>query len=233
MRHRHRSLVIAVLALALAPCIARAQDDPAKTAEANAALATLGRALSSPEIAPSLPVTPERRALVRQYLAEANVEASMKVFSQLFFSQSQAQVMAAAKGLSENQQSKISDAFTQAFNAAESAREVRLIDQVTTYYATRLTDDELKTVLDFYGSGIGYNMMHNPQAVTPEDRQKTGQYIMDHPALLKFTELNFAYMKIALARQQAGVSLFQADFKARFCSALAKDHLKMSTCLAS
>jgi len=179
-----------------------------------------------------LPVTPEKLALVRQYLTEANALAALKALSALSYSQAEAQMTAATKRFTKPQQSMFMEAFAGSFNAAESKLEARIADEMETYYAARLTEDELRTVADFFGSGVGYKMLHDGQNLTPEDRQQAGSYMFNHPALLKFTKLNFDYMKGMQARRQASQAIFTADFTERFCQALAKDHLKMSTCSA-
>jgi hypothetical protein len=232
MRHRHLSLVIAVLALGLAPCIAWAQDDPAKAADAKAMLATMAQVFSSPEIPPSLPVTPERLALVRQCFSETNAVAAFKALSDLNYSEAEAQIATALKGLPKPQQSSVMAAFVQSYKAAEANLQARVLDEIETYYTARMTDDELKTVISFYSSGVGYKMTHGGGGLTVEERQKSGQYMFSNPAMVKFVKLNFVYLKGAQARRQASQASFTADFKARFCEALANDRLTIPTCAA-
>jgi hypothetical protein len=230
MRYRLRSLVIAALALGLAPCVSWAKDDPAKTIDTKAGPATFGPTLSSPETGPTLPVTAERLALVRQYMAEINFSAGVQALTELFFPQIQSDLLAKAKNLSEPRKLEVMAAFNEAWKAAYAEHQARYRDEVANYVAARLTDEELKTVVDFYGAGVGYNMIHSPQSLTPEDRQEGGKYILSHPELLKFSNVLLRYTAGALSHPEASRALFNADFKARFCQNLAKAQVKSVTC---
>ena len=157
----------------------------------------------------------------------------MKSFAELRYSKLQAQVAASIKGLPANQQALTLKAFQSAFDAAEGRREATTLDEMERYYAMRLTDDELKTAVDFYAHGIGYKSLHDAQHMTPEDRQAVGQFMVNHPAMIKFTKLNFDYMKSAPTRQQLLGQTFNEDLKGQFCHNLAASHLKMSTCPAA
>ncbi len=139
---------------------------------------------------------------------------------------------AATKGLSKTRQSLVMGAFAESFSAAQTKLEARVTDEMETYYAARMTDDEIRTVIDFYGAGLGYKMLHDVQNVTPEERQKFGLYMFGHPALIKLAKLSLDYIKSSETRRQASQAIFTADFNTRFCQALARDHLKIPKCQA-
>ena len=233
MRFPRRETLLAIAAVAAIPFSASAQSDSQAQTPANRALSTLGSSLSGPELPASQPATPQRLQLMHRYLTDAEVDRVMKSFAELHYSKLQAQVAASIKGLPVNQQDLTLKAFKSAFDVAERRRESATLDEMERYYATRLTDDELETAVNFYAQGIGYKSLHDAQHMTLEDRQAAGQFMVDHPAMMKFAKLNFDYMKSMATRQPLMEQTFNEDLKGQFCRNLAASHLMMSTCLGA
>jgi hypothetical protein len=229
MRHRDRSSVIAALALALAPWGARAQDGFPKAPDPKPALVSPMRASEAPEIAPTLPATPDKLALARQY-AETAAQFDVKALSNYSVHDIESQIATPLKSLPKAQQSEVLLAFDDAMKAEVAAQEAREVDDLSTYIATRLTDDELKIAVEFYIHGVGYKLTHNPQALTPDERQQGGLYIYNHPAMSKFITVGVGWSKTVLARVPEYRTIFRADLKALVCQNLAKTSVKSPTC---
>ena len=246
-----RALRFSVCAILLSVLPARAQDTAASngtagdaagvptdgsradSAHINSSFATLGQNLSSPELPPSLPATPHRLALMQQYMEAANVPAALKAISALSLEQSRTQFLPSIKTLPASRQAVVIAAFNKAFEAADARRQQKAMAAMADYYATRMTDEELATVVGFYSSGLGRKMLRDGQHVTPDERQQSGRYVLEHPAMLKFTKLDFDYMKHALAMRPANLAAFQTDFRASLCRNLASAHLQSTACVAA
>jgi len=221
---------LALMAAALISSAAMAQDDPEPNADGSAVLAQMTKQLSAPEPAPTLPATPDKMRLVRQYLDEGTMRQGMNAAVQISYTRLKGQMLNVPNSMSKAQQAQFVDAFNRAFNGAMSSRLQRTYNNMETYFASRLTDDELKTVADFYSSGVGYKSQHDFQGMTPTERQENGQFAVDHPAISKFIKVGLGYATAAQSRRKIEDPVFNKDFMNRFCTNLSADHLRLSMC---
>ncbi len=202
--------------------------DPAQAA---AAMKAFGQMVSGPEPPQIGPASNRGLALMRRYQEAVNAPAALKFFAALGHDQSRDQFLTSLKTLPPGRRATVLNAFDKAYQAADARRQQKLLASMAEYYATRLTDEELSTVVAFYSTGMGYKMLHTG-ALTREEREQNGQYILEHPALLKFSRLNLSYMKRAEDEKGAMTTAFQADFRAELCRNLAEARLQSAGCLA-
>lgn len=187
------------------------------SAQRNSALGALGSSLSSPELPPSLIATPHRLDLMRQYMQAANMPVIDTTMAVMSYKQTRASFVTGMKGLPVSYQAAALGAFDKAYAAADARRQEKLLDAMAEYYATRMNDEELATVVSFSSSPLGQKMLLDAQHLTADERQQLGRYTLENPAMRKFTKLNFDYIKHAAASHSADMALFQADFRASFC----------------
>ncbi len=221
---------LALIAAVLISSAATAQDNPEPSADGSAVLGQMTQQLSAPEPAPTLPATPEKMRLVRQYLDEGTMRQGMNAAVQISYTRLKGRMLNVPNTMSKAQQAQFVDAFNRAFNGAMTSRLQRTYSNMETYFASRLDVDELKTVADFYSSGVGYKSQHNFQGMTPTERQENGQFAVDHPAISKFVRVGLGYATAAQARRRIEDPVFNNDFMSRFCTNLSVDHLRLSTC---
>jgi len=226
------ALVQAGLALMLA-YPAHAQDDPAMSNKTAAAFAQLGQAFSTSAETTATPPTPERLRLVHQYLVQYKAEAAMKAVGQAAYSQTLEQFKTKAAALPARQQAQALTAFSTAFESAEAARIQIALDGMATYFASRLSEDDLKTIIAWNESDLGRRMREQPLTVTQEERQQVGQFTVDHPAMIRLVQVSVSYSKHVLANAPSGKAAFQADFQSRLCQNFSAIQLRMSTCPAT
>jgi hypothetical protein len=119
------------------------------------------------------------------------------------------------------------------YESAEAANEKRMLNEIAFYYATRMTADELKTAVDFYGSRLGRKLIHTPQALTPKERDRVGQYLATQPSMVKLSKIAVEYRNSVQARREALNAAFISDFGSRFCKSLNSAEIKVSYCATS
>jgi len=220
---------LALIAVALISSAAAAQDDPQRSADGSAVMAQMTQQLSAPEPAPTLSVTPEKARLLNRYLDDG-MRQGMQAMAQITYTKMKNQMLNVPGAMSNAQKAQMSDAFTKAFNPAMASRLRRAYDATVTYFAVRMNEEDLKSAVDYYSTGLGYKSQHNFKGMTPEERQENGQFVLDHPAIEKFVKTGLGYAVAAQARRKTEDPIFYADFNSRFCGNLAADHLKMTTC---
>lgn len=221
---------VILIAAALLPGAAEAQDDPAFTNKVLAAATAMGQELSAPELPASLPPTPQRMQLMRQYLTRGPMKEGMRAAHELSYTKLKANMVEMIKGIPKSQQSQAVGAFTNAFDAAMATREKKALDETAVYFASRMTDDELRTVLDFYSTDLGAKSQQGVQALSVDERQQIGRFTIDHPAMLKFVKIGIDYVKGRQARRQAYEAAFDVDLNTRLCNNLTSIHLKLTSC---
>ncbi len=134
------------------------------------------------------------------------------------------------KALPPRQQSLASDAFSNAFRAAQARHVHAAIENMATYYAAHLSEDDLKTLVAWNNDPVTKLMRTDPKSVTPEQRQEAGRYVMAHPEIMKLGMVAAGYTNTEAAQAQAA---FQADFQQQLCNNLATTGVRLSTCPAA
>ena len=201
-----------------APVIAQvpgdAQDKPPTPAMGTEALGVFAKALSQPDT-PILPVTPERRALAREYIRQQFTDEHLKAMNSVAQSEVLSQFEGKLKSLPLQQQPLVRTAIVDAFNAAQAKKVQAMLDGMTAFYSERLTADDLRVIITWYDSDFSLRSRTAPQTLTLEDRPAGREICLGAPSGPEARRDIFGLFEAAAGRLSRGERGVRRGFPVR------------------
>ncbi|WP_322963364.1 energy transducer TonB [Sphingomonas fuzhouensis] len=193
---------------------------------------TFLKSLGSPQLPATLPVTPDRLALANRLMDVASKQSDPQELEDAALSLAEERFVKTVAGLPPRGQLLAKADLHAAYDVAWRHNRQRNLDRLERYYAARLTDDEMRKIIEFFSSGIGYQSVHHGEEWTQANRQALGMAMFEHPELAKWAKVNLDMMQGLAAQMHDQERAFQADLSAALCPRLARDHIQLSTCPA-
>ena len=208
-----------------------AQTTPPETQRALNSLSSLGAAIGS-DLPRSQPVTAGVLSQARTYIERMGFHRSIDAGVQLRRSLLLRQIDPGGKLLPAASRAALERDVAAAFDVAAVHYVSGQLAYASTWFAERLTPDELSAGIEFLSQDLGAKMAGNAAGLTPAEREAIGRYIMDHPAMTRVTAANVQFGRDTLARRAVTTAAFDADVKSGLCPRLAADKIQLPSCTA-